>query len=70
MEHFTHAIGHNRGSIAGTAVAFVLGLVGRLTLSDTALIMGILSGAVTILYTIWKWRQEYKKHHPKKIKQY
>lgn len=66
MEHFTQAVGHNKGSIAGTAVAFALSLVGKLTLSDTALIMGILSGAVTIMYTVWKWRQEYKKHHQKK----
>lgn len=68
MEHFAQALGDNRGSIAGTAVAFVLGFVGKLTLSDTALITGILSGAVTVLYTTWKWRQEYRKHHQKKVK--
>lgn len=66
MEHFNQAIGHNKGSIAGTAVAFALSFVGKLTLSNTALIMGILSGAVTVMYTIWKWRHEYKKHHQNK----
>ena len=61
MEHLTQAIGHNKNSIAGTLAAISLGFIGKWTLSDFALLMGILSGAATTLYTIWKWRQDYLK---------
>ncbi len=61
MENLFQAMGHNRGSIIGAGLSFILGFIGKITLSDTAFIMAIFSGAVTALYTLWKWYAEFKK---------
>jgi len=68
MDHFNEALNHNKGSIIGTILAFAFGFIGTVALSDAVLIVGILSGVTTFLYTIWKWRQEYLKTKKKKIK--
>ena len=61
MENLVFAIGHNKGGIIGTVLSCTLGFIGKATLSDTAFIMAIFSGAVTALYTLWKWYTEFKK---------
>ncbi len=60
MQHLTNAAAHNRPSIIGTAITFTLGFVGKAALSQTAMVMGILSGLATFLYTCWKWHADYK----------
>ena len=63
MQYLTNAAIHNKQSIVGTVITFTLGFIGRAALSDAALIMGILSGLVTSMYTCWKWYTDYKKRH-------
>lgn len=66
MEHYQ--IEHNKGGIFGAVCSLMLGIVGKLTLSDTAVIIGIISGSVASGYTVWKWVTEYKKHSKYKNK--
>jgi hypothetical protein len=68
MQYLTNAAMHNKHSILGTIITFTLGFIGKAALSDAALIMGILSGLVTSLYTCWKWHVDYKKLHSSKSK--
>ena len=60
MEHYQ--IQHNKGGILGSIFSILLVIVGKLTLSDTAMIIAIISGSVATAYTIWKWVTEYNKH--------
>ena len=60
MQHLAGAAVHAKQSIIGTTITFMLGFIGKTTLSNAALVMGILSGMATFLYTCWKWHADYK----------
>jgi hypothetical protein len=65
MEHFNTALEHGKGSLLGASISIGAAILGHITLSDTALIFAILSGAATFVYTVYKFIIEVKKNNKK-----
>lgn len=48
-------------SVGGSLLTIILATFGELTLGEWASIAAIATAAVTISYTVWRWRKESKK---------
>jgi 4-hydroxybenzoate polyprenyltransferase len=59
----THTTTSVEGAWIGTTIAMVTAIAGTFTAQNTAYIVSILAGLITLFYTTWKWYNEYRDRH-------
>ena len=60
MEHLQTTLDASRNSWVACWRGVMMGVIGKVTKEDIAVVLSIISYAIAIGYTVWKWIVEYK----------